>query len=170
MRVHVAVCMCVVCGQHGRVWLACTSKGKVCVLKFAKDASTAQATLEQEAEVWRACWFKETRVQTFGGEPALVMPFVAPCSKADLDRLKPEIKQAIIVMLKAGFKHNDLCPRHVGVVKQTNGMDKLFLLIWAMLLVFPRRTAPELQSLCLLRLLLSKQHKKHDSSNTNNHQ
>lgn len=70
-------------GADGRVWLACSTTGKLVVIKFGSrrggltevDITTR---LEQEAEYWRHCYgltSSSVRVETLNSLPALLMPF-----------------------------------------------------------------------------------------------
>jgi hypothetical protein len=69
-------------GAHGRVWLASTSSGVGCVLKF-QQANVQKDLLEHEAVLWNRLWNMPARIQTLGGRKALVMPYVFQCCEED---------------------------------------------------------------------------------------
>lgn len=59
------------------MWLASTSQGEVCVLKFSDDK-----TLKKEAALWNKAWpLTEVKVTTLNGCQVLVMLWVKPCSE-----------------------------------------------------------------------------------------
>lgn len=95
-------------GAHGRVWLACSSSGRVCVIKFSK--SNSEASLTHEADVWNTVWRIPARLHKISDRPALVMPYVLPCTPehAHNDDVKKAVMSAIHEMATAGFQHEDL--------------------------------------------------------------
>mmetsp|Transcript_521 Transcript_521/g.739 ORF Transcript_521/g.739 Transcript_521/m.739 type:complete len:510 (+) Transcript_521:622-2151(+) len=113
-------------GAHGRVWLACSASGKVCVLKFAQHKTEAgQKILEKEAAIWKGVWNLPVSIGTWCGESALMMPFVLPCTKEQWNdtNIIAAVKKAIIHMAKYGhYKHNDLKWEHVGLYESTDGL------------------------------------------------
>ena len=104
-------------GGDGRVWLATTETGKVCVLKFSENKSL----LEEEARLWKDIWGCDTvKVVTLLKQHVLVMPWVKPCSEKMLekDEVKTAISEAVEKFAKSGYKHDDLYRRHVGLYKE----------------------------------------------------
>jgi len=104
-------------GAEGRVWLACSSGGKVCALKFMKDPSnnSAKRHLEKEAKLWGKLWRFAARVITLKDQDVLLMPYVKILGEDNLtDEHTAAAKRAITICAKLGYQHNDLAWRHVG--------------------------------------------------------
>ena len=57
-------------GIHGRVWLACSRSGYVCVLKFAQSIENVKL-LSVEQKIWETVWELPVRIQTFSGQCCL---------------------------------------------------------------------------------------------------
>ena len=96
-------------GADGRVWLACSTSGRVCVLKFHHLNNTEK--LAQEAEIWKIAWnIESVVVKQVGGQQALVMPLVKSCT--ELDKKDKVIKEcaidAIEKLASIGILHLDL--------------------------------------------------------------
>jgi hypothetical protein len=51
-------------GVHGRVWLACSTSGNVCVIKFSQDRE-ASDLLKHEQTIWHDVWGLPARIQRF---------------------------------------------------------------------------------------------------------
>ena len=62
-------------GGDGRIALACSGKGNLCVLKFPLDLENENETLEKEAKLWNFLWGTECRVVKVRSRRALLMPF-----------------------------------------------------------------------------------------------
>ena len=110
-------------GAHGRVWLACSSSGAGCVIKFARDDSRKlRKMLKQEKKVWRNVWRRPARIQRLGGAKALVMPYVQPCPKDDRrdPKVMEAVKTAVAELARCGIQHNDLKWEHVGLFRKVN--------------------------------------------------
>ncbi len=111
-------------GKYGRVWMVCTTSGRVGVIKFShseKDDTQElrRQQLEKEGEVWRHVWKQpDVRVVTLNREPALLMPYVEPVESITDEARKPSaaaVRAAVTEMANAGYRHLDLAWRHVGV-------------------------------------------------------
>uniref|UniRef100_A0A1X7UMG5 DUF5898 domain-containing protein n=1 Tax=Amphimedon queenslandica TaxID=400682 RepID=A0A1X7UMG5_AMPQE len=102
-------------GADGRVWLAATMKGEVFVIKFSKD----EVILEQEADIWKRVWRCDARVLRLNGRYGLAMPWVKPCDEADFENkeIQEAIKESVRTLASAGYRHDDLRRRHVGLYK-----------------------------------------------------
>ena len=105
-------------GGDGRVWLACTKSGEVCVLKFSKKGD--EQRLEKEKQVWKETWNCDVIVKQLNDRPVLVMPWVKPCSEEEYhrDEVQVAVRDAIRTMASAGYMHDDLHWRHVGLYKK----------------------------------------------------
>lgn len=100
-------------GRDGRVWLAVTKKGEMCVIKF--DHTGNREALEKEAKHWQHIWGKkEVQVITLCGRPALMMPYMKPIEDWNDAEIKKAIVEAAEIMARKGLVHNDLTRRHVG--------------------------------------------------------
>ena len=101
--------------------LSCNGNGATCVLKFSsnKDTDEARNLLKQEAEIWTKAWKLPVDVKDWCGEPALMMPFVLPIQENQwTDKFVQEaVKNAVIQLAEAGYKHDDTHRRHVGLYK-----------------------------------------------------
>ena len=51
-------------GMHGRVWLACSSSGNICVIKFSQNEGSKNS-LYHEQQIWNNVWKLPARVQNF---------------------------------------------------------------------------------------------------------
>lgn len=94
-------------GAHGRVWLACTTTGRVCVLKFSLFS---EFKLQDEKTIWNNVWEIPVKIQYIFNHPALVMPFVRPVIETDKEnpKVKAAVESAITKMANHGFCHLDL--------------------------------------------------------------
>jgi hypothetical protein len=111
-------------GTHGRVWLAASLQGDGCVIKFSRvtDISCRKRHLENEAEWWNLLWKCPARVITLCGEPALLMPYVAPLPAFITDDINSAIMGALKHVQCLGYRHGDLKREHVGLY--TTGISK----------------------------------------------
>ncbi|KAL6044112.1 hypothetical protein QOT17_023476 [Balamuthia mandrillaris] len=111
-------------GADGRVWLAATAYGTACALKYAHAALAF--TLFKEAELWNTIWKRKARCQKIGGQLALVMPYVKPCTKEEFTKREvvAAIKEAAERMMEAGYDHGDLKREHVGLYCDLKGGHK----------------------------------------------
>ena len=103
-------------GVEGRLWLAATVKGAVCVIKFAKNGNVR--TLERERDMWHRLWGRtDVRLQLLGGRQALMMPYVHMATSDDWAR--PEVVAAARVaaarIAESGFAYTDVHRRHLGL-------------------------------------------------------
>jgi hypothetical protein len=95
-------------GAHGRVWLACSVGGGLCVVKFSTVDSIE--LLETERSLWNNIWGVPARIQQLCGQDALVMPFVKPCNEDDKKdkAVRVAVISAIKKMAQGGYCHEDL--------------------------------------------------------------
>ena len=109
-------------GVEGRLWLAATVTGAVCVVKFAKDGNAR--ALERERAMWHRLWGRtDVRLQPLGGQTALVMPYVHMATGDDWAR--PEVVAAARVaaarIAASGFAYTDVHRRHLGLYRDEAG-------------------------------------------------
>jgi hypothetical protein len=110
-------------GADGRVWKACTTGGKVCVLKFAcRERNEApkrrRARLGVERTHWREVWgVHGVCVARLAGDYALLMPFVRLLPHEER-HVGGRVLEAIRTMANKGYCHEDLKWRHVGLIDQ----------------------------------------------------
>ena len=102
-------------GGDGRVWLACSTNGNVCVIKFLHETKNGKDILEQEKNIWICIWNLPARVVQLFDQHALIIPYVEtnPENVSDTKKIQ-STKSAIEKLAKGGFIHNDLHWRHVG--------------------------------------------------------
>jgi hypothetical protein len=62
-------------GGDGRVALACSSSGRLCVLKFPLNVDGEKKNLQEEANLWNRLWNANCRVIKVKSRHALLMPF-----------------------------------------------------------------------------------------------
>jgi hypothetical protein len=101
-------------GADGRVWLACSTSGKVCVIKFYNHGHTLK-DIKLAHSIWQTVWKKQARIVTLTRKNALLMPYV--CILDEHERNEEHTvaaKAAVDEMVKYGFSHPDLSWRHVG--------------------------------------------------------
>ena len=96
-------------GIHGRVWLACSTTGKLCVLKFP-HRSGSDESLTRERIIWNNIWKIPVFMKRISDRMALVMPFVKPYSEEEgrNDTIKTAVIAAIERMAMKGYIHRDL--------------------------------------------------------------
>lgn len=95
-------------GVHGRVWLACSSSGRICVLKFPQQ-SGSEDSLRNELNIWNNVWNIPAQLKKISDRLVLIMPFVKPCNEEPISEdIKEAVINAITIMAKAGFIHKDL--------------------------------------------------------------
>jgi hypothetical protein len=84
--------------------------------------------LKLEKFLWNKIWNKPARVETWANQNALVMPFVLPCpdNKRRNEDIRKAVEDAAEQMAKAGYKHNDLHWRHVGLYQEKGLVKALF--------------------------------------------
>ena len=112
-------------GVEGRLWLAATVTGAVCVVKFAKNGNAR--ALERERAMWHRLWGRtDVRLQPLGGQTALVMPYVHMATGDDWAR--PEVVAAARVaaarIAESGFAYTDVHRRHLGLYKDEAGREQ----------------------------------------------
>ena len=120
-------------GAHGRVWLACSSSGAGCVIKFARENTPQlRRMIKQEQRVWKDVWERPARIQCLGGVKALVMPYVQPCPEEGRrdPKVMEAVKQAVAKLARHGIQHNNLNWGHVGLYLKADEE------IWAVLFDF----------------------------------
>lgn len=112
-------------GLHGRVRLACSTRGALCVLKFfCKGGAEIK-----ELDFWKIIYPKSKAcIKTFMGQPALLMPLFPPCppQQRQDDEVKEAVKQSIDALLNKGVHHGDIKWSNFGFVR--NKKNKLFAL------------------------------------------
>ena len=85
-------------GVHGRVWLACSTSGRICVLKFPRQSGTEES-LRRELHIWNNVWGIPAQLKKVSDRPALVMPFVKPCNEGVVSEdIKEAVNSAILNM------------------------------------------------------------------------
>ncbi|KAF2078259.1 hypothetical protein CYY_000449 [Polysphondylium violaceum] len=121
---------------HGRVWLACSSRGNVFVVKFPTDDSFMQ----MELTIWEKVWGLPTLKGKWNGAKGFLMPFVLPASQTDWEdpTFIPLVAQAVRSLVDALYHHNDLHRRHVGLYKKGGQKVVVFFDLSSMLTISPK--------------------------------
>lgn len=121
-------------GADGRVWLACSTTGRVCVIKFY-NGNWLPKDVNRECMMWNDIWNLPSRTLTLCSKLALIMPFVVTLPE---DQVRNSIthmdavKLAIRNMSLKHYYHNDLNWRHVGFYeaegtkKKKGGLTAIF--------------------------------------------
>lgn len=104
-------------GAHGRVWLACTSSGSVCVLKFSLS-SNPKVSLDKEKDIWDTVYaslgIKVYREQ-WNGHEALRMPHFTKVQESDKTKTLPLLEKTLRDDYSANkVRHDDVEWRNVG--------------------------------------------------------
>lgn len=103
-------------GADGRVWLACSTTGRVCVIKFY-NGNWKQADIERECSIWNRVWNLPARTLHLCSKLALIMPFVVSLTE---DQVKGSecyldaVLLAIKTLSREQYYHGDLKWKHVG--------------------------------------------------------
>ena len=107
-------------GSDGRVWLTSSSKGSVCVLKFALSRELSDTI--KEMNFWNRA-YPDIKVQAeiWCGHPALRMPYF--CQEYDnLDTALDLVRACLLTnFAQKGLIHNDVYWRNVGFYKTNSG-------------------------------------------------
>ncbi len=134
-------------GAHGRVWMVCSTSGRVGVIKFPQGredvmkepeigVALAIKRLKEERDHWRNIWGfgKEgCRIVTLCGQRALLMPYVKPVitsgqRRPEIDSIPSEVlspvKKALHKMASKGLCHGDLHWGHVGLLSEPKRRGK----------------------------------------------
>ncbi len=109
-------------GVDGRVWLACTTAGRACVIKFASsEGHVSDDEQWKKLESERVLWAKincepRVRLQRFAGHWALVMPFLRHATQDDLksEETRKAVVAAVTAFADKGYFQEDASLRHVG--------------------------------------------------------
>ena len=107
-------------GADGRVWLACSPAGVICVIKFAQKSDETDnksdfvRRLEEENNNWHKIWNHAAEVRKLAGDYALFMPYLRPIVRNK--ETEVEVKKAIQYMANLKLCHTDLKWEHVGIV------------------------------------------------------
>jgi hypothetical protein len=120
-------------GVDGRVWLACSTSGKICIIKFF-NGNWDEEAISKEKAVWKKLWNFEVQIKLLLKKHALLMPYVKILTKAEIsmnEKYETATKAAIDLMVNNNYFHGDLDWRHVGFwknkVKDNNGKWKSIL-------------------------------------------
>jgi len=125
-------------GGHGRAFEAATASGSVCVVKFGKkqtkeeNVESITERLERERTLWHVLWrFSQVRVQQWGLDQALLMPFVKTVRKKDEAELyRSKVEASIKLIAQQHNKiHTDLKWHHVGVYRDNRNDEERVVLI-----------------------------------------
>lgn len=106
-------------GLHGRVWLAASTAGAMCVLKFF----TEYEGHKKEIEFWNKAYPKaKARVQEFMGRYALLMPPLPPCpaAKRNNSQIQEAVKRTVKALMNKGVAHRDLKWNNFGFRQENN--------------------------------------------------
>jgi len=122
-------------GAEGRVWLACSQSGNVCVLKFRSDGN--KDLLEIEAENWKKMYSaifppsKHVRtVKLAHNKTALVMPLLQKIKNFKDSNVKDAVTELMNYYLKMDMLPTDLNPHNIMLNQSpTNkkGLKALFV-------------------------------------------
>ena len=109
-------------GIEGRLWLASTVHGAVCVVKFAKDGKAD--VLAHECAMWCQLWGRaDVRLLRLGGQEALVMPYVHMATEEDWARpaVVEAARSAVARIHGLGLVYTDVRRRHLGLYEDEAG-------------------------------------------------
>jgi len=107
-------------GVEGRVWLAATTTGSACVIKFSLKNN--EEALSRECNVWQNVWKQNAvRVTKLASTHALLMPFVKPLTEDEWEDTNKRnlVRAAVQELADNGLRHKDLHRRHVGLHKDS---------------------------------------------------
>jgi hypothetical protein len=109
-------------GADGRTWLACSTSGRVCVIKFY-NGNWKLNDIEYECHLWNNVWKLSARVVTLCSQTALIMPYVV-CLPENQVRDTLIYLNAVLLAIKSlsenSLFHDDLNWKHVGFYKNIN--------------------------------------------------
>jgi hypothetical protein len=151
-------------GADGRVWLACSSAGRVCVIKFYYGEKDLRTKIALECKIWHDVWKLPARKLTLYNKQILMMPFVVSLSKQEViqsvDYLEA-VKVAVKAMAEQHYCHDDLLWKHVGFYRKpptkTVQVEKLFAVFFDLSRVnhLPGRDTAMIENSMLSRLELA---------------
>lgn len=112
-------------GLHGRVWIASSTGGSLCVLKFFKEAGAEV----KEFSFWQRLYPKsKARIQQFMGKPALIMPPFPPLpATQSVKDAKAAVTAAVDFMLKKNVHHGDIRWENFGFGNEAGRLVALAL-------------------------------------------
>lgn len=121
-------------GAHGRVMLAATGSGRICVLKFPnkRPDPAEKDPMVLEAEVWGRVYVKEdgeplfpVKAEVWAGRTALVMPHFADVQveQRKAFAIIASIRAALQRFHAAGLRHADVKWRNIGLYLPGAGKD-----------------------------------------------
>lgn len=111
-------------GAHGRVWLASSSSGSICVLKFMLSANLTDAL--NETAVWRRA-YPEFGVfaEVWSGRPSIRMPhfgrFQMEERASRVELVRSTLKKNFA---EHGLKHKDVHWRNIGAYRDHTGSER----------------------------------------------
>jgi hypothetical protein len=112
-------------GADGRVWLACSTSGRVCVIKFYND-HWKSSDIDRECSLWNDLWNLPARTITLCSKLALIMPFVVSLAEDEVRNSSDHLAAVMLAIRNLSEKHyyhDDLSWRHVGFY-QSEGTKK----------------------------------------------
>jgi len=109
-------------GADGHAYLACTSTGRMYVLKFSQQPETAKESLQEECRIWGTV-YPEFKVRLLA-RPALMMPHFCDPQKEDCNNsdVLAAIGAALDRFHKKGLKHCDVAWRNIGLYKKDGSL------------------------------------------------
>ena len=110
-------------GIEGRLWLAATVHGALCVIKFAKDGKAD--VLERERTMWHQLWGRtDVRLLRLGGQEALVMPYMHMATEEDWARpaVIEAARTAVAHIDSLDLVYTDVRRRHLGLYEDEKGV------------------------------------------------
>ena len=107
------------------VWLACSTAGKVCVIKFY-NSNWKDQDIQRTKEYWIDIWQRKAREVTLCNQTALLMPYVYISDNPTKEE-KEAAAKAIDIISNKGYFHNDLSWKHVGFYTKNETLVSNFI-------------------------------------------
>lgn len=120
-------------GEFGRAYLAASTTGVACVLKFALAGSDCD--LEEEAKQWRTIWgLVGVRHLYMGPENnrdhVLMLPYLRMCrggAKDQSNEVRLAARRAVDHMVEQGYQHLECYWRHVGLCRRHGELQAVLI-------------------------------------------
>lgn len=91
-------------GLHSCVWIAVSTGGILCVLKFFKESNVKT----KELKFWHKVYLKsKSQIQQFIGRTALLIPPLSPTTNYGF-KVKAAVEKSVNTMLSRGVYYRDL--------------------------------------------------------------
>ena len=116
-------------GADGKVYLAATTSGSICVLKFSRSKTKAKERLDHEKRMWHMMYpdlKKFVKVEMWSNRYALQMPHLSEIPVQDRNNHVDAVRKVLERFNDKGYKHGDIRWRNIGVLGKSSSRVIVF--------------------------------------------